>query len=149
MPWNMRDYPTSMKNLPELVRKKAIDIGNALLASGYPDERAIPIAISQAEKWHDNASNQEKAAYRKEANPAKNDQHEQRSNPELIDANEIVRHQEDGWAVMAEGAKQASEVLGSKEAAIKRAREIARNKDSAIKIYRKDGSLQDEVTPRK
>lgn len=51
MPWNMNDYPTSMKNLAPLIRKKAIDIGNALLADGYPDDRAIPIAISQAEKW--------------------------------------------------------------------------------------------------
>ena len=49
MPWNMNDYPTSMKNLAPLIRKKAIDIGNALLADGYPDDRAIPIAISQAE----------------------------------------------------------------------------------------------------
>ena len=50
---------------------------------------------------------------------------------------------------MAEGAKQASEVFSSKEAAVKRAREIARNKESTIKVYRKDGRLQDEITPRK
>lgn len=56
MPWNMNDYPTSMKNLAPLIRKKAIDIGNALLADGYPDDRAIPIAISQAEKWYQEAS---------------------------------------------------------------------------------------------
>lgn len=41
MPWNMKDYPPAMKNLEELTRKKAIDIGNALLAEGYPDDRAI------------------------------------------------------------------------------------------------------------
>lgn len=35
MPWNVRDYPASMKNLDPLVRKKAIDIANALLADGY------------------------------------------------------------------------------------------------------------------
>lgn len=52
----MNDYPTSMKNLAPLIRKKAIDIGNALLADGYPDDRAIPIAISQAEKWYQEAS---------------------------------------------------------------------------------------------
>ncbi len=43
MPWNVRDYPASMKNLDPLVRKKAIDIANALLADGYSDDRAIPI----------------------------------------------------------------------------------------------------------
>lgn len=44
MPWNMNDYPASMKNLDPLIRKKAIDIANALLDDGYPDDRAIPIA---------------------------------------------------------------------------------------------------------
>ncbi len=34
MPWNMNDYPTSMKNLAA-DSEKAIDIGNALLADGY------------------------------------------------------------------------------------------------------------------
>ena len=60
MPWNMKDYPASMKNLDPLVRKKAIDIANALLDDGYPDDRAIPIATSQAEKWYDDASAEEK-----------------------------------------------------------------------------------------
>lgn len=48
MPWNMKDFPASMKNLNKLTRKKAIDIANALLDEGYPDSRAIPIAIDQA-----------------------------------------------------------------------------------------------------
>lgn len=48
MPWNMKDFPASMKNLDKLTRKKAIDIANALLDEGYPDSRAIPIAIDQA-----------------------------------------------------------------------------------------------------
>ena len=60
MPWNMKDYPASMKNLDPLVRKKAIDIANALLNDGYTDDRAIPIATSQAEKWLENASEEEK-----------------------------------------------------------------------------------------
>lgn len=38
-----------MKNLKERVRNKAIEI--ALLQEGYDEDRAIPIAISQAEKW--------------------------------------------------------------------------------------------------
>lgn len=45
MPWNMKDFPASMKNLDKLTRKKAIDIANALLDEGYPDSRAIPIAL--------------------------------------------------------------------------------------------------------
>ena len=51
MPWTKKDYPSSMKNLKERVRNKAIEIANALLQEGYDEDRAIPIAISQAEKW--------------------------------------------------------------------------------------------------
>ncbi|KRN93215.1 hypothetical protein [Pediococcus stilesii] len=54
MPWSKNDYPDSMKNLSEKVRNKAIEIVNALLDEGYKEERAIPIGISQAEKWADN-----------------------------------------------------------------------------------------------
>ena len=31
MPWTMNDYPNTWKNFDELERKKAIDIGNAML----------------------------------------------------------------------------------------------------------------------
>ncbi|MFQ4134852.1 DUF2188 domain-containing protein [Nodosilinea sp. PGN35] len=51
MPWSYDDYPTSMKNLTAEVRRKAIDIANALLDDGYGDGRAIAIATAQAEKW--------------------------------------------------------------------------------------------------
>lgn len=71
MPWNMKDYPASMKNLDPLVRKKAIDIANALLDDGYPDDRAIPIATSQAEKWYDDASAEEKKDFQKAKAPQK------------------------------------------------------------------------------
>lgn len=54
MPWTKKDYPESMKNLSEIVRNKAIEIANALLDEGYDEDRAIPIGISQAEKWAEN-----------------------------------------------------------------------------------------------
>lgn len=47
------------ENLDKLTRKKAIDIANALLDEGYPDNRAIPIAIDQAKKWYEDASESE------------------------------------------------------------------------------------------
>lgn len=65
MPWNMKDYPPAMKNLEELTRKKAIDIGNVLLAEGYPDDRAIPIAIKQAKEWSEDATSTEKKSFLK------------------------------------------------------------------------------------
>jgi len=58
MPWTYKDYPVSMKNLDPLVRRKAIDIANALVDDGYDDERAIPIAISQAKTWYENRGEQ-------------------------------------------------------------------------------------------
>jgi hypothetical protein len=53
MPWNTRRYPVSMRNLEAAVREKAIEIANALLAQGVPDDHAIRIAIAQAKRWAD------------------------------------------------------------------------------------------------
>jgi uncharacterized protein YdaT len=51
MPWNAAYYPASMKNLPPVVRAKAIDIANALLEAGRPEGQAIRIGIAQAKRW--------------------------------------------------------------------------------------------------
>ena len=51
MPWSAERYPVSMKNLPPRVRHKAIEIANALLASGRPEGQAIRIAIWCARRW--------------------------------------------------------------------------------------------------
>lgn len=50
MPWSEHDYPDSLKNLDPIARRKAIDIANAMLAEGYEDDAAIPIATAQAKK---------------------------------------------------------------------------------------------------
>lgn len=42
-----------MAHLPPLVRMKAIEIANALLAEGYDEGRSIRIAIAQAKRWAD------------------------------------------------------------------------------------------------
>lgn len=60
MPWNEKDFPDSMKNLDPIVRRKAIDIANAMIKEGYQEEKAIPIAISQGEKWSEDASAKDK-----------------------------------------------------------------------------------------
>jgi uncharacterized protein YdaT len=54
MPWTKKDYPDSMKNLPEKAKEKAIEIANSLVDEGYVDERAIAIAISRAKEWFSN-----------------------------------------------------------------------------------------------
>jgi uncharacterized protein YdaT len=51
MPWTADRYPVSMKNLSPIVRRKGIEIANALLAEGYPEGQAIRIAIAQAKQW--------------------------------------------------------------------------------------------------
>jgi len=51
MPWSAAYYPAAMKNLPPLVRAKAIDIANALLEAGHPEGQAIRIAIAGARRW--------------------------------------------------------------------------------------------------
>jgi uncharacterized protein YdaT len=40
-----------MDNLPPIVRSKAVDIANALLAEGYEEGLAIRIAIAKAKEW--------------------------------------------------------------------------------------------------
>ncbi len=86
MPWDVNDYPNSLKNCDPLLRKKTIEIANALLANGYDENRAIPIAISQAKEWMAAASKEEKETFDKERNPKKSDQHDtSSSNPKLLD----------------------------------------------------------------
>jgi uncharacterized protein YdaT len=51
MPWNESYYPVAMKNLPLAVRRKAVEIANALLESGHPEGQAIRIGIASAKQW--------------------------------------------------------------------------------------------------
>ena len=51
MPWTPAYYPVSMKNLPPAVRRKAIEIANALLEAGRPEGQAIRIAVARAKGW--------------------------------------------------------------------------------------------------
>lgn len=51
MPWNEVRFPASMQHLLPDVRRKAIEIANALLEEGYPDGKAIRIAIAKAKQW--------------------------------------------------------------------------------------------------
>lgn len=51
MPWTMNDYPASFKSLDNVIRKKALEIANKMIQEGYEENRAIPIAISQAKEW--------------------------------------------------------------------------------------------------
>lgn len=113
MPWNMQDYPNSMKNLEGPIKEKAIEIANALVEEGYEEGRAIAIGIAQAEKWVG------------EHNPP---QH-------------LVPHPK-GWAVRGEKSKKASYVFETKAEALKKAQSVASNKQARLIIHRKDGTIE-------
>lgn len=147
MPWDTNDYPDSMKNMDPLVRKKAIDIANALEEDGYDDDRAIPIAQSQAKDWFDNASEDEKKDFEKERDPSKKDTHESSSNEDLVDNDVEVFYEEDVWKVQTKGAKRPDQTFDKKSDAVDRAEEMAANKDSKVVIYKKDGNKQKEKSP--
>ncbi|HKX49023.1 MAG TPA: hypothetical protein VJQ48_01230 [Candidatus Binatia bacterium] len=51
MPWDEYYYPNAMEHLPPLVRRKAIEIANALLEEGHDEGMAIRIAIAKAKEW--------------------------------------------------------------------------------------------------
>ena len=144
MPWNMQDYPDSLKNFEPLLRKKIIDIANALEESGYEDDRAIPIAINEGKDWYNNASQSERDDFDKEANPQKDDEHDTSSaNPDLIDNDVEVFYEEEQWKVKTVDAERASDTFDIKADAIERAKEIAENRDAKVISYTKDGKKQD------
>lgn len=139
MPWDLKDYPSSFKNFEPLLKKKAIEIANALVSEGYPDDRAIPIAISQSKKWLDEATDTEKAAFKKMADPKKTDKHsDKKINTDLLDNDVLVFYKENRWYVQTKNAEKAVDSLDTKEQAIERAKEIAENKDSKVIAYKKD-----------
>ena len=51
MPWTSERYPVSMRHLSPLVREKAIEIANALLAQQMEEGMAIRVAIAKAKEW--------------------------------------------------------------------------------------------------
>ena len=51
MPWTLCRFPPAMAHLQPEVRAKAIEIANALLASGTDEGMAIRVAIAKAKEW--------------------------------------------------------------------------------------------------
>ncbi|MBY4605409.1 MULTISPECIES: DUF2188 domain-containing protein [Bacillus] len=143
MPWSMKDYPASLKNLEKPVKKKAIEIANAMIDEGYEDGRAIPIATSKAKEWAENASKKEIDDFLKHDDETDRDEDSSSGNgTELMDKAEHVIKHKNGWAVKAEGAKRVSEIKDTKKDAIERAKEIAAHKGTEVIVHLADGSVQ-------
>lgn len=118
LPWTKQDYPASMKNLPAKTREKAIEIANALLDDGYEEGRAIPIAVSQAEKWADN------------------------------DTPKDVYHllsDDTGWMLKKDGNDRASFRFDTKQEALKKGRDLVKETNSSLIVHLKDGSIENKI----
>ncbi|MGF7536035.1 DUF2188 domain-containing protein [Bacillus mexicanus] len=146
MPWSMKDYPASLKNLDKPVKKKAIEIANAMIDEGYEDSRAIPIATSKAKEWAENASKKEMDDFIKHDDETERDEDSNSGGDhELMDKAEHVIKHKNGWAVKAEGAKRVSDIKETKEDAIERAKEIAAHKGTEVIVHFADGSVQRKI----
>jgi uncharacterized protein YdaT len=51
MPWSEDAYPPAMRGLDPRVRRKAIEIANALFDEGHDEGFAIRVAIARAKQW--------------------------------------------------------------------------------------------------
>ena len=138
MPWDEKEYPSSMKNLNSIVRRKAIDIANAMIKEGYKEDHAIPIAISQAKEWVEDAGESDKKAL-KEKDITKHKDDPKDTSSRLQDKNVEVRYddQEKMWIVITKGAKRIDSKHSTKKEAEKRAKEIAHNKGVKVKSHKK------------
>lgn len=138
MPWTKTNYPNSLKNLEEEVRLKAIDIGNAMMRDGYDEDRAIPIAISKAKDWYEDASSKEKRDLKKKdlTKRGKSDS----SSGRLQDADVEVTYREDEkkWEVKSKGAKRADSLFDTKAQAEERAKEIAQYREGEVISHKKN-----------
>ena len=132
MPWTKTDYPVSMKNLPDRVRVKAIEIANALLEETSMDEGiAIATAISRAKDWAENRNlpSESKAASKKtDVKKHGEDRY-------------VVPHDE-GWAVKKEKQK-AEKIFNTKKEAVKEAKKAANEANASVTVQGKHGKIEE------
>ena len=139
MPWTENDYPNSWKNFDQTTRPKAIDIANAMLADGYKESDAIPIATAKAKEWAEDATSSDKQQLKKKDIT---DHQADASNKgaDYIEKDVHVRYVEEDehWEVKTEGAEQASDTFPTKIEAENRAKEIAANRDTQVISHKKN-----------
>ncbi|RJS60188.1 DUF2188 domain-containing protein [Bacillus sp. PK3_68] len=119
MPWNENDYPASMKNLPQQVREKAIEIANALLDENYDEGRAIAIAIDRARssvgKGHGN--DEERSVYHLQP-----------------------KEDGEGWQLVKKKGEHSILSDHTKEGLSDKAKDYVKEHDGILIIHRADGS---------
>lgn len=139
MPWTKDDYPNTMKNLDKNVRLKAIDILNAMLADGYEEENAIPIAISQAKSWTKDANTKElDELMNKDITDHKKDPDNTSARLQDADVEVYYDQEEEKWAVKSVGAKQVASYHKKNKEAQDSAQNTADNRESNVITYKKN-----------
>lgn len=144
MPWDSQDYPSSWKNFNVVMRKKAIDIANAMLKEGYEENHVIPIATEQAKQWYKHASQEERQNVKQKTDQAlhESSRHSEKR-PELIDHAVHILPDGADWLVKTADAKRAANRYQVKTDAIKRGKEIAENKETQLIIHKQSGGIQE------
>ena len=142
MPYNKDNYPNTFKNLEETTRLKAIDILNAMIKDGYEEENAIPISISQAKKWAQDASKKDIKEL-KQKDITKHSKKET-SSAHLQDADVKVYYDQEQkqWAVKSVGAQKVASYHKTKKEALQEAQHTADNRESKVISYTKDNKKE-------
>jgi uncharacterized protein YdaT len=137
MPWTKNDFPPAMKNLPDEVREKSIEIANALLEDTRMNEGiAIATAISRAKDWAANRG--------KETEPS--------GDSRSTDVKEhgadryVIPYHEHEWAIRNEGSERVEKVFETKREAIQQARKEARKANASLTIQKRDGRIQQRIS---
>ena len=132
MPWTRKRYPPSMKNLPEEVRNKAIEIANALLEEKEMDEGIIiATGISRAKDWAENRGKPSEApgGISKKTDVKKHGEDRY-----------VVPHGDD-WAVKKEKGKK-EELFHTKDKAVDEAAKEAKAANASVIIQGKQGRIE-------
>jgi uncharacterized protein YdaT len=136
MPWTKNDYPVSMKNLPEQVRNKAVEIANALLTERHMEEGiAIATGISRAKDWA--------AEHGKKID-----------NPKKSKITDLKIHGQDRfvipynkqWAIKVEGREEIEKVFHTKSEAIRQARAEAKEINGSLTIQLRSGRIEKRIS---
>jgi uncharacterized protein YdaT len=137
MPWTKVDSPNAMKNLPEEVREKAIEIANALLEEKRMNEGiAIATAISRAKDWAANRGKEIQSSDNSRSTDVK----------EHGEDRYVIPYHEHEWAIKNEGSKRVEKVFSNKKEAMEQARIEAREANASLTIQKRDGRVQQRIS---
>ena len=136
MPWTNSDYPDAMKNLPDEVRKKSIEIANALLDETKMNEGiAIATAISRAKDWAANRGKETQGHVGRSTDVKKHGEDRY-----------VIPYHERKWAIRNEGSKRVEKVFTNNKEAVQQARQEARKANASLTIQKRDGRVQQRIS---